>query len=67
MVSSRKVKDCEKDEMLFIVQICLNKKNELDQIFPRKLRTDNWLFIEWKIIWEMNQMQIDKLSDIKYR
>lgn len=39
MVSSRKVKDCEKDEMLFIVQICLNKKNELDQIFPRKLRT----------------------------
>ena len=45
MVSSRKVKDCEKDEMLFIVQICLNKKNELDQIFPRKLLTiHKWYF-----------------------
>ena len=42
MVSSRKVKDCEKDEMLFIVQVCLNKNNELDIIFPRKLRATEY-------------------------
>ena len=42
MVSSRKVKDCEKDEMLFIVQICLNKKNKFDQIFPREFPIKNF-------------------------